>query len=78
MTVVKKAVAVNAAPQRGGSTPPGRSFENPLAGALWAVSKGMCVSPVTADQKFPPLTPWKETSTRNKADVLALAEKYPG
>ena len=55
-----------------------RFFSTPLEGALWAVEKGLCVSPVTADQKFPPLTSWKETSTRNKAAVLALAEKYPG
>ena len=60
------------------TTQPGRSFETPLEGALWAQSKGLCVAPVTAGEKAPPLGHWKTLSTNNKAYILAFAEKYPG
>lgn len=67
-----------AAPKPKPATQPGRTFENPLEGALWAQSKGLCVAPVTAGEKAPPHGPWKLLSTRNKAEILTLAEKYPG
>ena len=79
--LVPKSTPVNDQPASG--TPEAESnhinlFPTPLDGALWALERGLCVAPLTPMAKKPPLGPWKERSTRNKAEVLAMAAQHPG
>lgn len=57
---------------------PAKSFSTPLDGALWAVSKGFYVAPVTKDARFPPLVRWAQASSNRLADVHTWAARFPG